>query len=185
MTERLLGKIVACMLCVIVPAALVSADSNAAMVFTSGVVELNGGAVQRSSAIFSGDHVRVADDTVSGATITATGSSVVVLRGSSLTFEGSTVLLDNRSAVSISTRRGMSARIDRMTVTPVKGEGRFQVARWDGDVIIAAKNGPVSLFDGVNTRVISEGSTEVVADPAAQQEGGAIPPAKQPVARRI
>jgi len=87
MKRALYLKFLSCMMAVIFPAALFSADQPGAMVYTHGTALLNGNSVARSSAIFSGDLVQTNAD--SAANINASGSIVLILNDSLVQYEGS------------------------------------------------------------------------------------------------
>lgn len=72
---------VSCVLAILFPFSLFAADSNAAMLYTSGHAWVNGAHVPRpSSAIFSGDLLQTRSDSV--ANINQPGSTVRVLSDS-------------------------------------------------------------------------------------------------------
>src|ERR1700675_1522473 len=90
-TERGMGgvafrRIVSCLLLLMIPASLFSADSGAAMLYANGAAWLNGTHVPNSSAIFAGDLVQTQAN--GGASIHAFGSSITVLGNSLVQFEG-------------------------------------------------------------------------------------------------
>jgi hypothetical protein len=68
------------------PAAVIAADSGAAMLYTNGTTWLNGGGVPKSSAIFSGDMVQTKADSL--ANLNAAGSSVIVHSDSLIQISG-------------------------------------------------------------------------------------------------
>lgn len=174
MTHRVVGKVMACLMSVVLPVAVACADTQGAMMYVSGHATLNGGGILRTSAIFSGDQLQVPTD--SSVTIASAGSSVVVAPGSSIVFAGDQVRLDNRSAVSITTSKGMAAVINRLKIVPASGSGKYQVARVGGLVVIAAKQGVVNVADGAMMRTVAEGASTTIADPdPAPQKPGSIP----------
>jgi hypothetical protein len=97
---------VSCVLGVLFPFSWFAADSNAAMLDTSGPAGANGAPVPRpSSAIFSGDLLQTRSDSV--ANINQPGSTVRVLADSLVQFEGNSVKIDH-GGVTVSTSKGMA-----------------------------------------------------------------------------
>lgn len=168
MGNRLFARVMACLMAIIVPSAMVLAETHAAMIYTSGRVIVNGTGVLKSATIFAGDKLLVPME--SAVTITAKGSLVTVAPGSSVTFQGDAVALEARSAVSITTTDLMAARVKRLTIAPAaKSQTRFQVVRLNGNVIIAANTGAVTVSDGSDKKtIVEEGKSATVPDPDAQ-----------------
>ena len=174
MTHRVVERVVACLMAVVLPVAIASADTQGAMMYISGRATLNGAGIQRTSAIFSGDKLQVPTD--SSVTIASVGTSVIVAPGSSITFGGDEVRLDSRSAVSVTTSKGMAAIINKVKIVPASGTGKYQVARVGGMVVIAAKQGVVNVADGAMMRTVAEGASTTIADPEPMpQKPGSIP----------
>jgi hypothetical protein len=174
MTHRVVERVVACLMAVMLPVAIAAADTQGAMMYISGRATLNGAGIQRTSAIFSGDKLQVPTD--SSVTIASVGTSVIVAPGSSITFAGNEVRLESRSAVSVTTSKGMAAMINKVKITPASGTGKYQVARFGGMVVIASKQGVVNVADGAMMRTVAEGASTTIADPdPAPQKPGAIP----------
>lgn len=167
-------QFVACLMSVVLPLSIACADASGAMMFVRGRATLNGAAVQNSRAIFAGDRLQVPAD--SAVTLAAGGTSVTVAPGSSIVFAGNQVRLSNRSAVSITTTKGMAAVIATLKIAPAGGKGKFQVARLGGMVIVAAKEGAVEIAGTGAMRTLAEGSSATLADPEPQpQKAGSIP----------
>ena len=85
------------------------------MLYSHGTALLNGSAITRSSAIFSGDLVQTSADSV--ANINATGSTVLVLNDSLVQYEGRAVKLEH-GGVTISTSKLLATRAGGVTVSP-------------------------------------------------------------------
>jgi len=81
------------LLLAMMPAALLGANSGAAMLYAQGAAWLNGDSVPRTSAVFPGDLVQTKADAV--VHINATGSSVMILPDSLVKYEGNTVSLEH------------------------------------------------------------------------------------------
>src|SRR5215467_8130764 len=100
-------KMVSCVLLFLFPVSMFAADSNAAMLYTSGAAWVNGAHVPRSSsAIFSGDLLQTRSDSV--ANINEAGSSITVHADSMVQFEGASVEIDH-GGVTVSTSKGVAA----------------------------------------------------------------------------
>jgi len=162
MNIGVLNRVFACLLCIVVPSAGMSAEANAAILYAGSGTTLNGTNVVRGSAIFPGDKIQVPVN--SGATINTKGSIVTVAPGSSLTFQGDTVALDVTSAVSVSTTSGLQVRTARLVLGAQGKTGKFTVARFTGNVVVEAKEGPVLVSDGQQASTVAEGKTQVFQD---------------------
>jgi hypothetical protein len=149
-------KMVSCVLLLVFPAAMFAADSNAAMLYTSGPAWVNGAHVPRdSSAIFSGDLLQTRSDSV--ANINQSGSSVAVLADSLVQFEGSSVRIEH-GGVSIATSRGMATTAGDVKVTPASFSWtEFNVVDVDGTVKIAARKGDLTINDGKEVFTLPQG----------------------------
>jgi len=150
------------------PASLLAADSGAAMLYTKGTAWLNGGAVPRSSAIFSGDLVQTRTDSV--ANINAAGSNVIILADSLVKFESETVSLEHGS-VTVATSKGMSTKAGEVTVSPASNAWtEFQVTDTNGTVRIVAQKGDVSVSDQSGTTTLPQGQ-QTTRDESRQASG--------------
>lgn len=147
---------VCCVLTVLFPFSLFAADSNAAMLYTSGPAWVNGAHVPRpSSAIFSGDLLQTRSDSV--ANINQPGSTVRVLSDSLVQFEGNSVKIDH-GGVTVSTSKGMATTAGDVKVEPVSSAWtEFNVIDVDGTVRIAARKGDVTVSDGKGTVTLAQG----------------------------
>ena len=147
---------VSCVLAVLFPFSLFAADSNAAMLYTSGPAWVNGAHVPRpSSAIFSGDLLQTRSDSV--ANINQPGSTVRVLSDSLVQFPGNSVTLDH-GGVTVSTSKGMATTAGEVKVAPVSSAWtEFNVTDVDGTVRIAARKGDVTVSDGKGTVTLAQG----------------------------
>jgi len=125
------------------------------MLYTKGTAWLNGAAVPRSSAIFSGDLVQTRPDSV--ANINGAGSNVIVLADSLVKFETETVSLQHGS-VTVATSKGMSTKAGEVTVSPASDAWtEFQVTDTNGTVRIVAQKGDVSVSDQSGTTTLPQG----------------------------
>ena len=174
MKNRVVGKILACMLAVILPAATMSAETHAAMLYATNTVMLNGVGAERSSAVFAGDSIQTP---ANGAVrLTAEGSTVMVGPLSTLVYECDSLQLGSGSTM-VTTEKGMKTRVQRLQIAPAaQGRTSYRVVRGGGQVMVAALHGSVNVNDGSSSKTVAEGNTTSVPDPApAPQQGGAAP----------
>ncbi|HXJ89279.1 MAG TPA: hypothetical protein VMS18_20850 [Candidatus Binatia bacterium] len=151
-----LRGMVSSVLIVLFPLSLFGADSNAAMLYTSGHAWVNGTHVPRpSSAIFSGDLLQTRADAV--ANINQPGSTVQVLADSLVQFEGTSVKIDH-GAVRVSTSKLMATTAGDVTIVPTSNDWtEFNVMDIDGTVRISARKGDVTVNDGKETVTLAQG----------------------------
>jgi hypothetical protein len=161
-----LRRMVSCVLLFLFPGSLFAADSNAAMLYTSGVAWVNGTHVPRpSSAIFSGDLLQTPPDSV--AKINEPGSSITVLSESLVQFGVSSVKIEH-GEVSISTSKEVATTAGDVKVTPASSTWtEFDVADVDGVVRIAAKKGDLLIADGSSVVTLAQGQ-ETTRDETSQ-----------------
>ena len=147
---------VSCVLVVLFPFSLFAADSNVAMLYTSGPAWVNGAHVPRpSSAIFPGDLLQTRSDSV--ANINQAGSKVRVLSDSLVQFEGTSVKIDH-GGVMVSTSKGMATTAGDVKVAPTSNAWtEFNVTDVDGTVRITARKGEVTISDGKGTVTLAQG----------------------------
>jgi len=164
---------------VIVPAALFAADTNGAMLYTTGTTWLNGSGIPKSSAIFPGDTIQTREDSV--ANINATGSSINVGPDSLLEFQGDGLKLE-RGAITVSTSKGFAAHVGEVTVTPASGADwtEFDVNDSYGTIVIVARKGDLVITDANGTSRLAQGqqATRDESEPQKKKRrraGGAIP----------
>ena len=159
-------KILSYMMVIILPVALLAADLPGAMLYSHGTALLNGNAIARSSAIFSGDLVQTNGDSV--ANINATGSSVLVMSDSLVQYEGSALKLEH-GAVTISTSKLLAAHAGAVKVTPAASSWtEFDVRDVDGRVQIVARKGTLTISDDTGTSTLAEGQETTRDDSQSQ-----------------
>ena len=163
MKNRVAGKILAGMLAVILPAATMSAETHAAMLYATNTVMLNGVGAGRSSAVFAGDSIQTP---ANGAVrLTAEGSTVMVGPSTTLVYEGDAVRLGSGTTM-VTTEKSMKTQIQKLLVTPAsEGRSSYRVDRANGKVLIAALRGSVKISDGSSEKLIAEGNATTIADP--------------------
>jgi ferric-dicitrate binding protein FerR (iron transport regulator) len=173
MKNRVAGKILACMLAVILPAATMSAETHAAMLYATNTVMLNGVGAERSSAVFAGDSIQTP---ANGAVrLTAEGSTVMVGPSTTLVYQGDAVRLGSGSTM-VTTDKGMKTQVQRLQIAPAaQARTSYRVVRGGGQVIVAALHGSVKISDGSSSKTVAEGNTTSVPDPEPAPQGGATP----------
>ncbi len=169
MTMSGVQKFVAIAMAVLFPASLFAGESHSAVVYAANSVAINGTAVQKTNAIFAGDKLQVMPS--SSATITGAGTSVLVPAGSMVTYNGDSVALSPNAAVRVTTKSGMGVRASDISIAPANSTAKFEVARYNGRVFVAAKQGMLTIADANGTHSLAEGSTTSVADPDPQKPG--------------
>jgi hypothetical protein len=150
------GRVVSCVLLLLFPVSLFAADSEAAMLYTTGSAWVNGASVPRtSSAIFAGDLLQTRSDTV--ANINLAGSSITVHTDSLVQFEGSSLKIEH-GGVTVSTSKGVTAIAGDVKVAPAAQTWtEFNVIDVDGTVRIAARKGDLTINDGNGISTLAQG----------------------------
>src|SRR5688572_29007842 len=115
MRRSLVARLVIWCMVVSLPAASFAADVNSAMLRVHGKVLVNGAELKHDSPVFAGDTIASGDR--ASATLTVAGSNVQVQPNSTVVFNTDSLTL-RTGASRISTARGMTARVDDVTVTP-------------------------------------------------------------------
>ena len=169
--RRFYVEILSCVMVVIFPIALFAAEQPAAMLYSHGTALLNGNAIGRSSALFSGDLIQTNTDSV--ANINATGSSVLVLNGSLVQYDDSTLKLEH-GGVTISTSKLLSTRAGDVKVSPVGTVWtEFEVRDVDGKVQIAARKGDLNISDNAGTTTLAQGQ-QTTRDESQSQDDSQV-----------
>jgi hypothetical protein len=158
---------------------MLGADAAVGMLYTSGSAWLNGAAVPKSAAVFSGDLLQTQSN--STANLNANGSSVMVFADSLVKFQGPAVEIEHGS-VRISTSKGMATRADEIIVKPASENWtEFQVTDVDGQVQIAANKGDLTIQDAQGaTTTLPQGQQTTQTPPSKKKrrkEGQAAPAA--------
>lgn len=178
MASRSFGKFLAVLMAVVLPASIMSAETRGAMLFASNSAVLNGKPISSNTAIFAGDKIEVPSN--SAATITVAGSSILVPSNATVIFKGDAVSLEPQTAVAVSTTVGLAAEIEQLKFTPENKTGKFQIGRFNGHIVVAAKQGSIVIAGLTgNHFIVPEGGTTTIPDPAPQKPG-AIPAASGP-----
>jgi hypothetical protein len=155
MSQAALRSVLSVVLAMLLPAHLLGADSASAMLYSNGTAWINGSTVPKSAAVFAGDLVQTRPD--SSASLTASGSSVMVLADSLVKFQGTAVELEH-GAVRVSTAHGLATQAGEVTVKPAGNSWtEFQVTDVDGQVRIVASKGDLTVQDQQGTTTVQEG----------------------------
>ena len=126
-----------------------------AVLHASGKVQVNGASSRDTTALFSGDSIQTTEDSV--ANIVVGGSSVLVEPSASVKFDGAAVELAEGS-VSVATSEAMAVNAYGLTITPVAGkQSKCEVTEDEDSVVVAARQGAVSVADGQQTATVPEG----------------------------
>ncbi len=143
-----------CLLLALLPFPLFATDTGAAMLYVKGTAWLNGTAIPDSSAIFPGDMIQTKPG--SAASITYAGSNVVIGSDSLAQFEAGRVELQHGQLTVVS--QSTIVQVDDVSIAPVKGSpAEFNVGEADGQVLIFARKGSVTVSDASGTVTLAEG----------------------------
>ena len=155
MSTSALRSALCCLLAFSFPVYMLGEETASAMLYTAGSAWLNGSAVPRSAAVYSGDLLQTRSD--STASIQANGSSVMVMADSLVKFEGPAVELEH-GGVRVTTSKALAAHAGDVTIKPAGNSWtEFQVVDVDGRVQIAANKGDVTVQDDQGTTTVSQG----------------------------
>jgi hypothetical protein len=173
MRQSAIRNVVSYVLLLCFPGFLLAADTNAAMLYTSGTAWINGAHIPRSSAaIFTGDLLQTPSDSV--ANINLPGSTITVLADSLVQFEGNALDLQH-GALTVSTSRGIAATAGDIKIAPVSNVWtEFNVTDVDGTVRVAARKGDLTISDGKQTVTLAQGqetSRDDSSDSSSEQNG--------------
>ena len=154
MLNRKLSAFASCVLLVVFPAiALAQAGGT---LRSTGNVMVNGKPVPPSSTVFSGDRVQTGMDAT--ATMTTDGSTVLVAGGSSIILGDNVIDLACGTAM-VTTVRGMTVRVNGITITPSTPSAKFEVAQGGHALSISAHEGSISVQDGHGSTTMQQGQT--------------------------
>jgi len=164
MSSSAFRSTVCCLLAFIFPVQVMAENTASAMLYTAGSAWLNGSAVPKSAAVFTGDLLQTRSD--STASIQANGSSVMVMADSLIKFEGPAVEIEH-GGVRVTTSKELVARAGDVTIKPAGNSWtEFQVVDVDGRVQIAANKGDVTVQDDQGTTTVSQGQQTTRDDTA-------------------
>ena len=159
MFEQSLRKLVAVLLVVVCPSALLMAERPSAMLYATGAVTLNGMPAAKSMSVFAGDRIDTADASV--VSVNRSGSSLVVDPNSSVQYQsdGFTIL---KGKARVRTSKGMLAHAGPLSVIPKDNSALFDVSSDGKTVLVASREGTLTLTDGIETATLQPGYTAKV-----------------------
>jgi hypothetical protein len=175
MANRGFKKLVAVVLLVVCPATLLMAERPTAMLYATGLVTLNGAPAAKSVSVFDGDRVDTANASV--ASINRNGASMVVDPNSSVQYktDGFTIL---KGTARVRTFNGAAAHTGPLSVIPKANAALFDVSNDGKTVLIASREGELTITDGIETATLEPGYTaKVVLDSQQDQDQGPKPAA--------
>jgi len=165
-------KLLALLLVMVCPSAILMADRPSAMLQASGTVRLNGTPTPQTTSIFTGDVIDTAASSV--VSITRSGSSLTVDPDSSIRYEddGFAIL---KGMARVQTSKGMTAHAGPISVVPLAKAALFDVSTDGKTALIASREGALTLTDGVESMTLEPGHSAKVS---LDQEQAPKPAAK-------
>jgi hypothetical protein len=166
MFQQRLRPLVGVLLIVVCPSALLMAELPGAMLYAAGTVTLNGVPAAKSMSVFVGDRIDTADASV--VSVNRSGSSLIVDPNSSVQYQsdGFTIL---KGTVRVRTSKGMLAHAGALSVIPKDNAALFDISRNGETVLVASREGTLTLTDGIETATLRPGySAKVSLDPQDQ-----------------
>ena len=178
-------RLIAVALAVVCPCTFLMAERPSAMLYATGTVTLNGTPAAATMSVFAGDRIETANASV--VSINRSGSSLVVDPNSSVEYQndGFTIL---KGSARVRTSRGLAAHAGSLSVIPIGNAALFDVSSDGRTVLVASREGTLTLTDGIETATLKPGYTAQVSldiqdqspNPAAAaggQDQGPIPAA--------
>src|SRR5882757_5374130 len=153
MNKRLTQVIVLFVTCALASADALAAVAAATLHGNAGV-SVNGNAVTPTSTVFGGDRIETAPN--SAASLTMNGSSVLVGQNSNLVYNGQSVSFASGGAV-VQTSQGMSAKFDRVDITPNQASAKFRLEQKGNILTVSALEGNVSIANGTKNLALNAG----------------------------
>lgn len=153
--NRTVSMVASCVLLVVFPAVASAAQPGGTLRYT-GNVTVNGKGVPQSSTVFNGDHIQTGADAT--ATLTTDGTTTLIAGASSLIL-GENVLDLSCGTVMVTTVRGMTVRVNGITITPTTPTAKFEVAQGGHALSIAAHDGSITIQDGHGATTLQPGQT--------------------------
>jgi hypothetical protein len=168
--SQVVTRVVSVFLIVLLPSALLMADTKGAMLYANGAVVLNGVAVKSTVGVFDGDRVDTANNAL--VTINQQGTTVGVDPNSGVTYRKNAIDVRHGS-VRVSTDHGMAVRVDQFSVTPKQETAKFTVAKLDNKVVVTSREGSLVLGGAAKSVVLPPGmSASLPLDPPPAGGGG-------------
>ena len=169
-------KLIAVALAVVCPCTFLMAERPSAMLYATGAVTLNGTPAAASMSVFAGDRIETANASV--VSINRSGSSLVVDPNSSVEYQndGFTIL---KGTARVRTSRRLVAHAGSLSVIPIGNAALFDVSSDGKTILVASREGALTLTDGVESATLEPGHTAKVSEeqdqgpqPAATTGGG-------------
>ena len=167
MFNRTMQKWVCCLIVVAMPAGLLAAETNSAMLSAKGNYTINGSKA-KATAVMAGD--RVSTGTDSEAVVRTRHNAVVVPASSDVVYTSNNVELTS-GQVLVMTRAGMSASMDDVKVRPASSAARFELSQRDGQQRVAALEGDLIVTNGTQTYTLHAGKQMTRPMRAAAPQG--------------
>jgi hypothetical protein len=166
--SRWVRKLLTGLLLVVCPCGLM-AEQPIAMLEASGDVTLNGTPARASSSVFAGDRIDTASASV--VSINGRGTSLVVDPRSSIQYEanGFSIL---RGMSRVRTSRAMVVHAGPLSVMPKANQALFDISNDGKTVLVASREGVLTLTDGTETASLPAGYTARVSlEPSDDDQG--------------
>jgi hypothetical protein len=167
MLSQVENKLVAVLLLVVCPSAILMADRPSAMLQATGTVLVNGSPTPHSMSVFTGDRIDTADASVGS--ISRSGSSLVVDPNSSIRYQddGFAIL---KGVARVRTSTGMTAHAGPVTVSPKGNTAFFDVSSDGKTALITSREGVLTLTNGVETARLDPGYMAKIDLDASQDQ---------------
>lgn len=168
------NKLVAVLLMVVCPSAILMAERPSGMLQATGTVLLNGAPTPQSMSVFTGDRIDTADASV--VSITRSGSSLVVDPNSSIRYQddGFAIL---KGTARVRTSKGMTAHAGPVAVIPKGNTALFDVSTDGKTALVTSREGGLTLTDGVETASLEPGYMAKINLDLSQDQNQAPKPA--------
>jgi ethanolamine utilization protein EutQ (cupin superfamily) len=176
MISQVLKKLMALLLIVICPSAILMAERPGAMLRASGIVSVNGSATPQSMSVFTGDRINTAEG--AAVSITRSGLSLVVDPNSSVQYQddGFAIL---KGTVRVRTSKGVTAHAGPVSVGPKGDSALFDVSSDGKTALVTSREGTLILTDGVEMASLDSGYTAKISlDLSESQDQSPKPAAK-------
>jgi hypothetical protein len=174
MATQVAQKLVALLLMVLCPSAILMAELPSAMLQANGTVLVNGTRTPELVSVFTGDLINTSDASVGS--ISRSGSSLVVDPNSSIRYQkdGFAIL---RGKVRVQTSRGMTGHAGPISVIPVADTALFEISSDGKTALVASRVGALTLTDGVETAILEPGYTAKINLDVSQDQDQTPKPA--------
>ena len=175
MLKQVVRKLIAALLAVICPSVLLAAERPSAMLYAIGTVTVNDVLAAKSTSVFDGDRIDTAGSSV--VSINRNGSSLVVDSHSSIQYRNDGFTID-KGVARVRTSKGMTAHWGSLSVIPKTGTALYDVSTDGRTILVASREGLLTLTDGVQTATLEPGYTAKVSfDSEQDQDQGPKPAA--------